>query len=54
MIKNGTARLNTDNNGKDFGEIYGIANDAINNNANILLIKKIILFKKDKFFKGLF
>lgn len=42
-----------DNDGKVLGEIYGNANDAKNNNAKTLLIKNIILLKKDKFFNGL-
>lgn len=46
----GTIKLNTDSNGNDFGDIYGIAKEARNNNANTLLIKKIILFMRDKFF----
>jgi len=54
IIKSGTERLKTDNNGNDFGAMYGIANEAINNNAKTLLTKKMILFKKDKFFKSLF
>ena len=54
MIKKGTAKFKTDNKGNAFGEIQGIAKEAINNNANTLLIKQIILFKKDNFFKRLF
>ena len=49
----GTAKLKADNDGKVFGEIYGKANDAKNNNANTLLIKKSTLLKKDKFFNGI-
>ena len=52
-INKGTAKLKTDNDGKVLGEIYGNANDAKNNNANTLLMKKTILLKKDKFFNGL-
>jgi len=49
--KRGTAKLNIESKGKDFGAMYGIVNEAKNNNAKILFIKNKILFKNDKFFK---
>ena len=47
---NGTAKLNTDKTGSVFGGIKGMANEAKNNKAKMLLIKKIILFKNERFF----
>jgi len=47
----GTAKLNIDKSGNDLGAMYGIVNEAKNNNANKLFIKNTILFKNDKFFK---
>jgi hypothetical protein len=49
-MRKGTARLSTDSNGKVLGSINGMANDARNNNAKILLIRKIILLKNESFF----
>ncbi len=51
MIK-GIVKLIAESKGNVFGAIYGIINDAKNNNAKTLLKKKIILFRNDKFFTG--
>ena len=47
----GTAKLNIESKGNDFGAMYGIVNEAKNNNARMLFIKNNSLFKNDKFFK---
>ncbi len=40
-----------DRSGNDLGAIYGIVNEAKNNNAIMLFRKNTILFKNDRFFK---
>jgi len=51
-MTNGMVKLNAERRGNVFGATYGIINDAKNNNANTLLMKKMILFINDKFFTG--